>query len=152
EGSLYLALVWDVRDDAGADALGLDLDKPEERTGAWSYPPTAKFVRLLRGSGIPVGLLCNGRDLRLVYAPPGESTSHLTFRGEAMKRADGRPILAAFELLLGASRTYGAAEQYTVAGLLRESRSRQADVTKKLAQQVFEAVELLLRGFEAAGN
>ena len=150
--SPYLALVWDLRDDAGEDALGLDLDAPEDRTGPWRYPPTAKFERLLRASGVPVGLLSNGRDLRLVYAPAGESTSHLTFRGDVMQRPEGRPVLAAFELLLSASRTYGAAEQFTVAGLLRESRGRQADVTKKLAEQVFEAVELLLRGFEAAGN
>lgn len=150
--SPYLALVWDLRDDAGQDALGLDLDAPEDRTGPWRYPPTAKFERLLRATGIPVGFLSNGHDVRLVYAPAGESTSHLTFRGEAMQRSEGRPVLAAFELLLSASRTYGAAASFTFAGLLRESRGRQADVTKKLAEQVFEAVELLLRGFESAGQ
>lgn len=152
QDSPYIALVWDVRDDAGADALGLDLDKPEAVTGPWRYPPTAKFERLLRAVGVPVGLLCNGHDVRLVYAPPGESTSHLTFRGEFMQRPDGRPILAAFELLLNAQRTYQAAAEFTFEGLLKESRSRQADVTKELASQVFEAVELLLAGFEAASR
>ncbi len=155
ESNPYLALVWDVRDDVAAgddSALGLDLDKPEALTGPWRYPPTAKFERLLRAVGAPVGFLCNGRDIRLVYAPPGESTSHLTFRGDFMQRPDGRPILAAFELLLNASRTYESAPEFTFEGLLRESRSRQADVTKELASQVFEAVELLLSGLEAAGN
>jgi len=148
----FIALVWDVRDEAGEAGLGLDLDKPEALTGPWRYPATAKFERLLRAVGVPVGLLCNGHDIRLVYAPPGESTSHLTFRGEFMQRPDGRPILAAFELLLNASRTYQAATEYTFEGLLKESRSRQADVTKELASQVFEAVELLLSGFETASN
>ncbi len=150
--SPYIALVWDVRDDAGQAALGLDLDKPEDITGSWRYPPTAKFERLLRAVGIPVGFVSNGRDIRLIYAPAGETTSHLTFRGEFMQRADGRPILAAFELLLNANRTYQAAPEFTFEGLLKESRSRQADVTKELAGQVFEAVEILLTGFEVAGN
>jgi hypothetical protein len=35
-------------------------------------------------------------------------------------------------------------------GLLAESRRRQADVTEELAKQVFEAVEILVAGFEAA--
>lgn len=148
----YAALVWDLRDDAGEAALGLDLDKPEQQTGAWRYPPTAKMERLLRATGISVGLLSNGRDIRLIYAPSGESTSHLTFRGADMQTAEGRPILAAFELLLSASRTYEAAPEYTLEGLLKASRSRQADVTKELASQVFEAVELLLGGFEAASH
>ncbi len=146
--SPYLALVWDLRDDAAP--LGLSLDKPEDTTGSWKYPPTAKFERLLRHSAIPIGLLGNGRELRLIYAPPTESTSHLTFRFADMAEPAGRPILAAFELLLGAARTYAAAESHTVEGLLRESRRRQADVTKDLAAQVFEAVEILLEGFESA--
>jgi hypothetical protein len=152
--SPYIALVWDVRDDADSvspeDAPPIDLDKPEECTGPWRYPPTSKFERLLRAVGVPIGFLCNGVDLRLVYAPAGESTSHLTFRTEFMQRPEGRPILAAFELLFNASRTYQAGAEFTFEGLLKESRSRQADVTKELASQVFEAMELLLAGFEAA--
>jgi hypothetical protein len=147
-GNPFVALVWDVRDDAG-DA-GLSLDKPEDVTGPWRYPPTAKFERLLRHTGVPVGLLCNGVDLRLVYAPAGETTSHLTFRSADMQSPAARPLLAAFELLLSAQRTYQAGEAFTLEGLLRESRRRQADVTKDLAAQVFEAVELLLEGFEQA--
>lgn len=146
--SPYLALVWDLRDDQAL--TGLSLDKPEDTTGSWKYPPTAKFERLLRHSGVPIGLLCNGRELRLVYAPAAESTSHLTFRFADMAEPTGRPVLAAFELLLGARRTYEAGEQFTIEGLLHESRRRQADVTKDLAAQVFEAVEILLEGFESA--
>ncbi len=141
-------MVWDLRDDGAPP--GLSLDKPEDATGTWRYPPTAKFERLLRHTGIPIGLLTSGRELRLIYAPVAESTSHLTFRFADMADPGGRPVLAAFALILGAVRTYQAAPEHTLEGLLRESRRRQADVTKELAAQVFEAVELLLEGFEMA--
>lgn len=147
------ALVWDLSDDAGSDrAPHLSLDKPETETGSWSYPPTAKFERLLRESEIPIGLLTNRRELRLVFAPKGESSGHLTFRFAELLEPAGRPVLAALELLLGAERTYGAALEYTLEGLLHESRRRQANVTEALAEQVFEAVEILLEGFERASE
>lgn len=142
----FIALVWDLTE----SAADLDLDRPETATGPWRYPPTAKLERLLRHTGVPVGLLSNGRELRLVYAPPGETTAHLTFRIKELRQLDGRPVLAALELLLHARRAYTAAPAYTLEGLLRESRRRQADVTLKLAQQVFEAVEILVAGFQEA--
>jgi hypothetical protein len=39
--------------------------------------------------------------VRLVYAPTGETSGHLTFRIADMAQVMGRPILAAFNLLLG---------------------------------------------------
>jgi DnaJ-domain-containing protein 1 len=143
----WSALVWDLTE---AAAHALDLDAPEAVTGPWRYPPTSKFERLLRHVGVPVGLLFNGRALRLVYAPAGESTAHLTFRVEHMVRPEGRPLLAALQLLLDARRALTASPEHTLEGLLAESRRRQADVTEKLAKQVFEAVEVLVGGFEAA--
>ena len=150
EEALPVALVWDLRDDAGGEGAGLSLDKAEAVTGPWRYPPTAKLERLLRHCGVAIGLLSNGRELRLLYAPAGESPSHLTFRFADMVGTDGRPLLAAFELLLGAARCYRAVEDHTLEGLLAESRRRQADVTRDLADQVFEAVEILLEGYEQA--
>ncbi len=147
--SPYFSLVWDVTEDAGPH---LDLDKPETETGAWRYPPTAKFERLLRHTGVSVGILFNGAVLRLVYAPAEESTSHLSFRVADMAQRDGRKILAALELLLHARRAYGAASEHTLEGLLAASRKRQADVTEELARQVFDAVENLLTGFEHAAR
>ncbi len=147
--SPFLALVWDLADDA-PDASALDLDSPEEVTGPWRYPPTAKLERLLRHTGIAIGFVSNRRALRLLYAPPGETTSHLTFRMDDLADPAGRPIALALELLLHARRTYGADPRFNFEGLLAESRRRQADVTEKLAEQVFDAVESLLAGFEAA--
>jgi hypothetical protein len=148
----WSALVWDLTR-AGADLdldLDLDLDAPESVTGPWRYPPTAKFDRLLRHVGVPIGLLFNGTELRLCYAPPGESTGHLTFRVPHLRGPDGRPLLLALDLLLNARRAYTASPEHTLEGLLAESRRRQADVTEELAKQVFEAVEILVAGFEAA--
>jgi len=145
-GSPWFALAWDLTGD-GPD---IDLDEPEATTGPWRYPPSAKLERLLRHVGIPIGFLFNGRNLRLVYAPAGESTAHLTFRVEHLFRADGRPLLAALDLVLHARRAYGASPEHTLEGLLAESRRRQADVTEELARQVFEGVEILVAGFEAA--
>lgn len=142
----WFALLWDLTE-AGAS---LDLDEPESETGPWRYPPTAKLDRLLRHAGIPVGFLFNGAHLRLVYAPAGESTAHLTFRVEHLRGSEGRPLLTALDLLLNARRAYSASPEHTLEGLLAESRRRQADVTEELAKQVFEAVETLVAGFEAA--
>lgn len=144
-----LALIWDLTDDA-RDGLNIDLDKPETVTGVWHYPPTAKLERLLRHTGIPIGFISNRRELRVVYAPAGETTSHLTFRIDDLADPAGRPIALALELIFHARRTYGSDAKYTFEGLLTESRRRQADVTDQLARQVFDAVETLLAGFEAA--
>ncbi len=144
----YFALIWDLSETAEA----LDLDRPETVTGAWRYPPTMKFERLLRHVGIPIGLLSNGESLRLIYAAPAETTAHLTFRVRDLNSHDGRPVLAALDLLLHARRAYTASAPHTLEGLLAESRRRQSDVTSRLASQVFEAVELLVTGFEAAAT
>jgi hypothetical protein len=153
ENSPYIALVWDLATDAGADlAPALSLDRAESSTGPWSYPPTAKFERLLRKTKVPIGFLSNGRELRLLYAPEGQSSGHLTFRFAQLNHAAGRSMLAALSLLFSAHAAYGASEGKTYEGLLAESRRRQADVTHALAEQVFEAVEILLAGFELAST
>lgn len=141
----YAFIVWDL-------PSGLDLDKPETTTGPWHYPPSAKFDRLLRYCRSPIGLLSNRRELRLVYAPHGESSGTITFRVADMASVGGRPILEAFVMLLSGTRWFGVAEEHQLPSLLRESRVRQANVTNALAAQVFEALQILLAGFEAAGE
>jgi len=144
-GAAYEALVWELPAD-------LDLDKPETVTGPWDYPPAAKFDRLLRHCRVPIGLLTNRGVIRLVYAPHGESSGAITFRVEDMVSVGGRPILDAFVMLLAANRFFGVAEERTLPAILAESRKRQANVTNDLADQVFDALQILLRGFEAAAE
>jgi hypothetical protein len=144
-GSRYALLVWDLPD-------GLPLDKPETVTGSWEYPPAAKFDRLLRHCRVPIGLLTNRRAVRLVYAPHGESTGSITFRIEDMASVGGRPILDAFVMLLSVRRLFAVAREVQLPALLADSRKRQANVTNDLADQVFQALEALLRGFEGAAE
>ena len=144
-GAAYAMLVLDLPE-------GLALDKPETVTGPWEYPPAAKFDRLLRHVRVPIGLLTNRRELRLIYAPHGESSGSLTFRLDEMASVGGRPILDAFIMLLSVRRFFAVAREHQLPALLADSRRRQANVTSELAEQVFEALEILLRGFEAAAE
>ncbi|RMH17508.1 MAG: hypothetical protein D6696_15590 [Acidobacteria bacterium] len=144
-GRAYVMLVWDL-------PAGLDPDKPEMRTGDWHYPPQAKFERLLRHCRVPIGLLTNRRLLRLIYAPRGESTGWIDFRIDDMAAVGGRPILDALVMLLSAYRFFGAPRDRQLPALLERSRRHQAEVTNDLAEQVFQALEILLQGFETAAE
>ncbi len=147
-GAAPVALLWDL----GLDAADLSFDKPETRTGSWEYPAAAKFDRLLRHTRVPIGVLTNRSQLRLIYAPHGESSGSITFKVADLVEVGGRPILDALVMLLGRTRFHGVAPEHQLPAILAESRKRQANVTNELADQVFEALELLLRGFEAAAE
>ena len=132
------------------EPLGRDLDAAPDSGAGWQASPHARLERLLREREIPVGLAVNGHALRLVYAPRGESSGHVTFRVKDMCEVAGRPILAALDLLLSAFRLMDAPEGRRLADLLAESRKYQNDVSTRLADQVQGALWELLRGFQAA--
>lgn len=135
-----------------------DLDAVEEERQAndraWHAGPQARFERLLREREVPIGLLWNGTHLRLVYAPRGESSGHLTFPVAAMLEVAGRPILGALHMLLSAERVFRGPipEKHRLVALLRDSRRYQNEVSTKLAGQVLAALHELLRGFQAADD
>ena len=132
-------------------ALGQDFDQDDDTVGAtWKATVQQKFERLLQGVKVPIGVLWNQTHLRLVYAPSGESSGHLTFPIEAMTEVPGRTILGALEMLLGAQRLFNAPTDKTLPRLLEASRNYQATVSNKLAEQVLDALWELLRGFQAA--
>ncbi|MEZ4311866.1 MAG: type IIL restriction-modification enzyme MmeI, partial [Polyangiaceae bacterium] len=140
----YSMLVWEVPPEVAS------LDKPETATGTWEYPAQAKLERLLRECRVPIGLLSNGWEIRLVYAPHGESSGWIAFRVEDMAQVSGRPIFDAFVMLLSRQRLFGVSPDRQLPALLAESRKRNADVTNDLSRQVLEALEVLLAGFSAA--
>jgi hypothetical protein len=145
-GQPYQMLVWEL-------PTNLDLDAAESETTTWHYPPTAKFERLLRETRVPMGLLANGERLRLVYCPPGHATGWIEFRVGYMATPAGRDMLSALRELLHADRIMGGMpDTPTTLELLELSRERQADVTTRLGEQVREALQILLEGFEAAGH
>ncbi len=49
-------------------------------THHWQASPQAKFERLLRNVHVPIGLLVNDQQLRLIYAPEKELSGHITFK------------------------------------------------------------------------
>jgi|LakMenEpi03Aug12_release.lakeMendotaPanAssembly.Ray.scaffolds.fasta_scaffold01804_18 hypothetical protein len=150
------ALVLDLtqwRDASGtlAPQWGQDLDAPWNPTGnGWDATPQQRFERLLKESEHPIGLLFNGTQLRLVHAPRGESSGHITLPLEPMAEVAGRPMLGALELLLGVDRLFGGNPEQRVPALLAASRRNQNEVSTRLAEQVLEALWELLLGFDAA--
>ncbi len=128
---------------------GLPFDKPRADTG-WQASPQARLERLLRESGVPVGILWNGDALRLVYAPRGESSGHVTFRVAEMCESAGRPILGGLRALLEADWLFNLPEAQRLPAILRDSRRYQNEVSTALAEQVLDALHALLRGLSAA--
>ena len=132
------------------EADGADLDGSPDDPGGWNATRHARFERLLRETGVSTGLLCTDERIRLVHAPKGESSGHLTFGFSDMAQPAGRPILAAFDMLLGADALFGGAAEARLPALLAKSREAQAEVSTRLARQVLAALYELLRGFVAA--
>jgi hypothetical protein len=129
----------------------VDLDKPVAASDRnWHASPAKKFERLLRETAVSIGLLTNGIQFRLIYAPPKENSGSLTFPVGAMAEVSGRLILGAFHLLLGSWTLFNAPSDARLPGLLQRSRDYQASVSEILAEQVLHALYELLRGFEAA--
>lgn len=127
----------------------LDDDKVNALRG-WSASHQARFERLLRERDVPIGILTNRDVIRLVYAPRGESTGHLTFVIRHMTEVQGRPILAALVMLLGEQRLFAVGANQRLPAILRQSRKYQNEVSERLAEQVLESLWVLLYGFQAA--
>jgi hypothetical protein len=143
------------------EAPGIDPDARAELEG-WEATPHQRFERLLRETGIFAGLLitektaCTNDDdryipeLRVIYAPSGETSGHLTFPLRPLASVAGRPMLGGLKLLLDSVRLFTDADERRLPSLLLKSREAQAAVSTALAEQVLGALHDLLRGFDAA--
>ena len=118
----------------------------------WQATPQARFERLLRETEVPIGLLFNHTQLRLVYAPRGETSGYATFSVADMAAVAGRPIFAALHMLLCAERLFSLPEKQRLPAVLADSRKYQNVVSTQLAEQVLAALYELLRGFQAADD
>lgn len=156
EGEGLQALVLDLTQwcDAGGKPdpqWGRDFDAAWNPSGhGWDATPQQRFERLLKETEIPIGLLFNGSQLRLIHAPRGESSGWLTLPLEPMAEVAGRPMLGALELLLGVDRLFGGNPEQRLPQLLAASRKNQNEVSTRLAEQVLEALWELLLGFDEA--
>src|SRR5262249_36437718 len=106
--------------------------------------------RLLRQTGVPAGLLVNGRALRLVSAPRRESSGWVDFRVADMVQTGGRPISTPLRLPLGQARLLSLPRAQRPAAPLHDRRRFQNEVSERLAEQVLHALYELLRGLQAA--
>ena len=147
----------EVRDNAPAWQLlvrvldrGADFDKLLGGDGRMEVSAHGRLERLLRATGVPAGLLFNGRSLRLVSAPRGESSGWFDLHVADLVTTAGRPMVAALRLLLSQTRLLSLPRDKRFAALLRDSRRFQNTVSERLAEQVLHALYELLRGFQAA--
>jgi hypothetical protein len=130
-------------------AAGFD-QKVTDGEHLWRASAQDRLERLLRETGVEAGLLFNGSQLRLVVAPKGESSGHLTFRLADLAEVSGRLMFSGMDLLLGQSHVFLDPDGYRLADVLKKSRSFQAVVSNALADQVLAALWDLLRGFQQA--
>ena len=143
------------------EAPGIDPDGRAALEG-WEATPHQRFERLLRETGIFAGLLITEKnerkegedryapELRLIYAPSGETSGYLTFPLRALATVAGRRMLGGLKLLLDSVRLFTDADERRLPMLLRKSREAQAAVSTALAEQVLGALHELLRGLDAA--
>ena len=156
EADTILAPTWAVAEPHGGWQILVRIEAPSiepDSRGAlegWEATPHQRLERLLRETGVPTGILLTGDQLRLVYAPRGETSGWLGFPLRELATVGGRPMLDGLKLLLSAFRLFNDAGERRLPGLLRASREAQAEVSTKLATQVLGALHELLRGLHAA--
>lgn len=116
----------------------------------WEASPHQRLERLLRETGVGVGLLIARGTLRLVYAPRGETAGWISWPLAALGRVEGRPMLAGLKLCLGRNALFTGAPDKRLRPVLSQSRDAQNEVSEKLSGQVLGALHELLRGIHQA--
>lgn len=122
-----------------------DLEKPVAGK-MWKASPGTRMMELLHAADVPLGLVTNGEQWMIVYAPRGETTGFASWYADLWMQ---EPItLRAFHSLLHLRRFLGVAEPDTLAALYAESAKDQQEVTDQLGYQVRRAVEMLVQAFD----
>lgn len=125
--------------------LGQKLDSPVAGKH-WKASPATRMTELLHAANVPLGIVTDGEQWMLVFAPRGESTGYASFYAALWQE---EPItLRAFHSLLHVKRFFGVAEGDTLFALLKESAQDQQDVTDQLGLQVRHAVEVLVQALD----
>ena len=127
--------------------LEQSIDRQENKTGRWKASPFVKLDRLLRETEIPLGIVTNGEEFRLVYAAPGLSTSYLTWTAQGW--IDEKITIESFINLLNNDRIFGKNIRKIIE-LIEESQKRQVDVANQLGMQVRDAIEIFIKAMDKA--
>ena len=116
-------------------------------------PRHAELVELLRASGIPLGLLTNGRQFRLVHAGPDYDAWAEWDAQTWFDESEGRETLRGLTAILRGEDWTGAVDR--LRALIAddpESRDRQGDLAQVLGEQVRQASSCSWRGRPQAGR
>jgi hypothetical protein len=105
----------------------------------------AKLVELLRATGVPLGLLTNGRQFRLVHAGPDYDAWAEWNAQTWFDESEGRETLRGLAALVQ-SESDGALDRLrALIRTIHDSRNRQGDLAQVLGEQVRQGIELLVR-------
>ena len=112
----------------------------------WKATPGTRMMELLHATDVPLGLVTNGEEWMLVFAPRGDTTGFTSWYASLW--IDEQITLRAFHSLLSTRRFFGVAPSDTLLALLKESAQDQQEVTNQLGDQVRDAVEVLIQAFD----
>ncbi|MCR9211261.1 MAG: hypothetical protein NXI28_23780 [bacterium] len=85
----------------------------------WKASPDTRMTQLLRDSGVPLGLITNGDQWMVVYAPQGETSGYASWYSTLW--LEEQKTLAAFRTLLSLHRFFGVPDDETLVPMLAES-------------------------------
>ena len=133
----------------GGASLVLQFDEADRVGIGRGRRSHARLVELMRRTGVPIGLLTNGRQLRVIHAGPDYDAWAEWDAATWFDESEGRDTLRRLHALLGARD--GDADSVTgrLADAVRASRDRQGDLAQVLGEQVRRAVELLVAEVDA---
>lgn len=114
----------------------------------WKASPDTRMTQLLRDSGVPLGLVTNGDQWMVVYAPPSETSGYASWYSTLW--LEEQKTLAAFRTLLSLHRFFGVPDDQMLVPMLAESAAHQQEVTDQLGSQVRSAVEILIQSLDRA--
>lgn len=112
----------------------------------WNASPAARMAEVLRGSGVPLGVVTNGEHWMLVSALPDLTAGYASWYATVW--LDEPMTLRAFRSLLGGRRFFGVPDDETLVALIQESAAKQQEVTDQLGYQVRRAVEVLIQAID----
>jgi hypothetical protein len=118
----------------------------------WDASLVQRMDRLLRDTGVQIGIVATDAEIHLIYAPKAENSGHIGFPLAAMRGVEGRKVVAALDMLLSYTRVLASYTPVNVRlpALLEKSREAQNKVSEELAEQVLGALYELIKGIQTA--
>lgn len=133
---------WVLTDGSGdSGSLAVTFDQTDRLGIGRGKRAYARLVELLRATGTPLGLLTNGRQLRLVHAGPDYAAWAEWDASAWFDEAEGRSQLRGLRALLGHESLISPPEGQGLVAAIQASRHRQGDLAQVLGEQVRQAVE-----------